>query len=326
MRAMSDTPARSGTMRVRLTARAGGDTGVGYFAVALVTILWGFGPLLVRSIDASPLTIAFLRNWIAVPVAVAIAWAARAPLTLRWLKAAVPGGVCFALAQTLGFASFQETSLANAVLIGAVSPVIIVIAAVPMFGERLARSQVWLMVVTMGAVVVFVVAASSTSGASTRGDVLALASLIAQTGYLLSIKQQRMAGVPAAAYLSGIFIVTGILITPLAVIWGSSITAFTGSDWIYVVTLAVVVGCIGHGMMTWASKHVNVGVASVMTLGTTVVSAAGGWVFFGQALSGVQILAGVVVLVTISAILVVQVRQAPSELVLPELTEPPIAE
>lgn len=319
-------PAGNDTFRGRVTAKAGGELGLGYCAVVMVTFLWGLGPLFVRGIDASPLTIVFWRNWIVVPVVVSVVWLAKAPLTWRLLKIAVPGGVCFAIAQTLGFASFQDTSLANAVLIGALSPVIIVIVAVPMFGERLTGGQIACMTGTMIAVGVFVLAGGSTDGASIKGDLFAVGSLLGMTGYLLSIKRHRMAGEPAAAYISGVFIVTAIVITPLALIWGSSFTSFTGEEWIYVVMLALLAGCLGHGTMTWAQKHVDLGIASVMVLGTTVVTAAGGWIFFGQELNGVQIAAGAAVLATIGGVLVLQMRGPSRDLVIPEITEAPFAE
>ncbi|HEX5587284.1 MAG TPA: DMT family transporter [Acidimicrobiia bacterium] len=312
--------------RARLTARVGGESGVGYVAVIAVTFLWGLGPLFVRGIDASPLTIAAWRNWLAVPIMLVVAYLAKAPLAWRWMKAALAGGVAFTLAQTLGFASFQETSLANAVLIGAISPVMIAVIAVPMFGEHLTRAQVALMAVSMTAVAVFVLSAGSTSGASLKGDLLAVGSLLAQTVYLLSVKRARVEGVPAAAYIAGVFIIGGTLITPMAALWGTSFTSITGEEWGYLVALAVIVGCCGHGLMTWAQKHVNVGIASVIILGTTVVSAVGGWIFFQQALTGVQIVAGLVVLATIAGILAIQIRQQDDEIMLVDLAEPPFAD
>ena len=69
--------------------------------------------------------------------------------------------------------------------------------------------------------------------------------------------------------------------------------------------LALVAGCAGHGMMTWAQKHVNVGVASVMILATTVVTAVGGWVFFDQTLTAGQLVAGAVVLAAIAGVEVI---------------------
>jgi len=311
--------------RARVTDRVG-DTGIGYAAVVVTTILWGIGPLLVRSIDASPLTIAATRNWIAVPVLFVVARLAKAPFTWAVMKAALVGGVAFTFAQTLGFVSFQETSLANAVLIGAIAPVLIAVIAVPMFGERLTRAQVALMAIAMVAVAVFVLSAADTSGATIEGDLFAVGSLFAQTAYLLSVKRARVAGVPAAAYIGGVFLVAAILVTPTAILWGTSLSGWNGEDWSYVVALAVVVGCVGHGLMTWAQKHVNVGIASVIILGTTVVSAVGGWVFFGQALDAAQIVAGAVVLATIAGILTIQIRLQDDGITLVDLAEAPFAE
>jgi drug/metabolite transporter (DMT)-like permease len=87
---------------------------------------------------------------------------------------------------------------------------------------------------------------------------------------------------------------------------------------------------MGHTLMTWAQRHVNVGVASIMVLGTVIVTAAGGWIFFDQALNAVQIIGGFVVLVALSGVLLLQLsdpyRSESSVPTLIELAEPPMAE
>jgi drug/metabolite transporter (DMT)-like permease len=319
-----------GMQGVTDTPRIRNEAGLGYGAVMLVVFLWGIGPLLVRAVDASALTIATARNWIAVPVALLIAWLAKAPLARRWLRAAIPGGLAFAVAQTLGFASFHETSLANAAIIGAVSPLVIVIVAVPLFGERLTPKQIALMAVAFGGVFAVVLGADGGGDASLFGDLLALGSLFAMTGYLLLMKHARMTGVPAAAYVSGVFLVTAIVVTPIDLVWGDTLGAITGVDWLWIFLLAVLAGCLGHTFMTWAQRHVNVGVASIMVLGTVIVTAAGGWIFFDQALNPVQIFGGFVVLVALSGVLLLQLsdphRAESSVPTLIELAEPPMAE
>jgi drug/metabolite transporter (DMT)-like permease len=314
---------------VTATPRVRNETGIGYSAVTVVVLLWGTGPLFVRAVDASALTIATARNWIAVPVALAIAWFARAPLTWRTFRVALVGGLAFAIAQTLGFASFHETSLANAVIIGAISPLFIVIVAVPLFGERLSGKQIALMGVAFGGVAAVVLGADGGGGASLHGDMLAFASLFAMTAYLLLMKHSRMTGEPAAAYVAGVFLVCAIIVTPVTLIWGDSIDTISGFDWLWVFCLAVFAGCFGHTLMMWAQKHVNVGVASIMVLATTVVTAAGGWIFFDQKLTIVQIVGGLVVLVALGGVLLIQLsdpRRSPEVPVLVELAEPPMAE
>lgn len=306
------------------------ETGLGYAAVTVVVFLWGTGPLFVRAVDASPLTIATVRNWITVPVMFAIAWLARAPVRWRWLRVAIPGGMLFAVAQTLGFASFQETSLANAAIIGAISPLVIVIVAVPLFGERLNGAQIVLMIVAFAGVGGVVAGAPSGGSASLYGDALAFGSLIAQTGYLLSMKHARTgARTPAAAYVAGVFLACAVTVTPVNAVWGDSIGAISGREWLWLVLLSLLAGCAGHVLMTWAQRHVNVGVASIMILGSIVVTAAGAWVFFDQRLSVAQIVGGIVVMVALSVVLLIQVsdpRRLRKVPVLVELAEPPHAE
>ena len=309
--------------------RVRNEVGLGYAAVTLVVLLWGIGPLFVRGIDSSALTIATIRNWITVPIMILVAVLVKAPLTWRWLKAAIPGGLLFAVAQTLGFASFQETSLAIAAIIGAISPLLIVIIAVPLFGERLSTRQILLMIVSFSGVVAVVAGAGGGGGASMTGNLLAVGSLFAMTGYLLTMKQARLANVPAAAYVAGVFLVCAVVVTPVDIIWGDAVGTVSGVEWLYVVLLALLAGCTGHVLMTWAQKHVNLGIASIMVLGTTVVTAAGGWIFFGQALSAVQIVGGFLVLTGLSGVLLLQISdpQTPREVpVLVELAEPPLAE
>jgi drug/metabolite transporter (DMT)-like permease len=204
-----------------------------------------------------------------------------------------------------------------------------VIIAVPLFGERLTGRQVALMALAFGGVLAVVFGADSGGGASVTGDLLAVGSLFAMTGYLLLMKHARMAGVPAGAYVAGVFLVTAIAVTPIDLLWGDSLGAISGVDWLWVAMLALLAGCLGHTLMTWAQRHVNVGIASIMILGTTVVTAAGGWIFFDQALTALQIAGGAVVLVGLSGVLLVQIAdpRRPAEVpMLVELAEPPLPE
>jgi drug/metabolite transporter (DMT)-like permease len=174
-----------------------------------------------------------------------------------------------------------------------------------------------------------VLGADGGGDASLFGDLLAFASLFAMTGYLLLMKHARMTGVPAAAYVAGVFLTCAIVVTPLDLVWGDGLSAINGLDWLWIFMLAVFAGCLGHTLMTWAQRHVNLGVASIMVLGTTIVTAAGGWVFFDQALNVVQIVGGFVVLVALGGVLLLQLsdpHRPPEVPILVELAEPPMAE
>ena len=79
--------------------------------------------------------------------------------------------------------------------------------------------------------------------------------------------------------------------------------------------MVLVSGLVGHGMMTWAQRHLDITFASLLMLGSPVISAIGAWVAFGQRLSIVQIAGAFVVLAALGAI-VLEVRSnaAPADI------------
>jgi drug/metabolite transporter (DMT)-like permease len=68
------------------------------------------------------------------------------------------------------------------------------------------------------------------------------------------------------------------------------------------VGMVLVPGVLGHGLMTWAQKHLVVTVSSLMTLGSPVVSAVGAWIWLDQTMSWVQCVGAAVVLAALGAI------------------------
>src|SRR5215475_10967703 len=111
-------------------------SGLPLLAVALAVFAWGFGPLFVKGIDASAPTIVFWRVLIGTVVAVAFAYVMGGRITWKLLVVAFPVGVCFGLSFIFGFESFQKTSIVNATLIPALQPVLILLVASRLFGER----------------------------------------------------------------------------------------------------------------------------------------------------------------------------------------------
>jgi drug/metabolite transporter (DMT)-like permease len=54
--------------------------------------------------------------------------------------------------------------------------------------------------------------------------------------------------------------------------------------------------------MTWAQRHIDITLASLLMLGGPVISAIGAWIVFSQRLSALQIAGAVVVLTALGAI------------------------
>jgi len=276
--------------------------GLPLFAVAVAVFAWGFGPLFVKGIDASFNTIVFWRVLMGTLIAVAFAYVTRGRITLRLLIIAFPAGVCFALSFIFGFASFQQTSIVNATLIPALQPVLILLLATRMFGERRSRLELVFAALAFAGVVV-VVAGASADGSTLEGNVYAVLNLLVFTGYFVLGKRIRETDVHSWSLLAAVFIGACVVVVPWSLLTSHDLGAIHGSDWLLLLGLILLPGMVGHGLMTWAHHYVDVTVTSMMTLANPVISIVGAWLIYDQDLSPLQVAGGAVVLVALGAIL-----------------------
>lgn len=269
----------------------------------VASFAWGIGPLAVRGIDAGAVNTAFWRLWLAVP----IAWLLARPaggLDLRTLRRSVGPGVLFALSLVTGWTAIRETSVANATIIPALQPVLVLLVASRTFGERIRRRDLVLGAVGLVGVVVFIAVASDTSGATRRGDLWAVAGLVVWVGYFVETKRLRTRhdDVHTMPLLAGVMLCAAIAITPYLLVTEGPPVPLVGIDWFWVLFIVFVPGFTGHGLMTWAQRHAPASLLSVVMLLSPIVSALGAWVVFGQELLPIQFVAGTLVIGSVAAV------------------------
>jgi drug/metabolite transporter (DMT)-like permease len=284
-----------------------------YAAVMMAVTTWGFGPLLVKGIPASSLTIAFYRLWCAVPVMMLAARWRKTPLTLAMVRRSVPAGMLFVVSLVLGFMSYKATSVANATLIPAVQPVLIMLVAYRLFGERRTSLDIVFGAVSLVGVGAVVIGAGHAGGAHLKGDLYAVANLLVWTWYFLTVKRVRANNVPAFGFLAAVFLIGAIAVTPVTLLTSHDLGSLRGSDWLRIVALVLLPGLIGHGLMTWSQRHVDVTISSLLNLANPVISAAGAWWIFGQVLHPLQIVGAALVLAGLAAIVIRQQQAVPAE-------------
>ena len=262
---------------------------------------WGFAPLLVRGIDADASVIIFWRVLLALPISIGVAYATGGGMSWDMMRRALLTGICFAVSIMAGFSSFRATSIANATLIPALQPALILVLASRMFGVRRSRGEViWALVAFAG--VSAVVLGASGGSATLHGNLLAVANLLVFTGYFLSAKRARTGNVHSWSFLASVFVVTACVVSPWSIAVNGGVETVHGTDWLLVLAIVLGPGMIGHGFMTWAHHYVDVGVTSMLTLANPVVSIVGAWLIFSQGLAVVQVLGTVTVLVALGMI------------------------
>lgn len=266
-------------------------------AVLIGVVGWGIGPLLVRGMSITGVSVSFYRLWMAVPVMWLVARLFGETLTRRTLKLCVVPGILFAFSMMFGFESMRTTSIANATLIGQLSPALMILGAGRFVGEKPTARAVMAAVVSFGGLGLMVVSSGDTSGSSIGGDVLALANVICFTGYFLMMKKLRNADVGSWEFLAGVFVVGAVALTPYCLLVSDDLGGVTGLDVVRLGAMIVGPGLLGHGLIAWATRHLDVTTTSLLTLLSPVLSVIGAWIIYEQQLSAGQLLGGVVVLV-----------------------------
>jgi len=127
------------------------------------------------------------------------------------------------------------------------------------------------------------------------GDLLAVNSALFYAIYLLLLKSLR-------DYLSSHQIIIwnsltcALLLVPVALISSSQILPTTLEGWIVIALLALISQLLGHGLMAYALKHVDVTLACISTLARPVVAILIGFFLFDEKLALSQCVGVVTVL------------------------------
>jgi drug/metabolite transporter (DMT)-like permease len=248
-------------------------------AVAAVTS-WGIGPVVVKDTDLGGLAVAFYRLSIGALLSVVILFATGRRLRWRTMVAAVPGGAAFGLDILLFFTAVKWTTVADATVISALQPALVLLVVGRLFGERVRTVDVaWTGVAIVGVGVV-VFASGSIEGRSLKGDILATLALGAWAWYFVAVKQARR-HVAALEYQTALSIVAALLVCPIALASRQSLRVPDNRTWV-LLAITIVLGGAGHFIMNWAHAYTPLMLASLLTLASPVVSVAAAAVILGE--------------------------------------------
>ena len=276
-------------------------------AVVVAVISWGVGPIFVSSLTISLSTTVLLRQVIWLPVLFSLAHLAGDGFTRHHLAVSLKPGVFFALSTALGFGSFRETSIANATLIGSLTPAVLLFIAPRLLGEKVTLQRVAYSLVSFVGVVAVVVGAESGSGAGQQGwlgDTLALGNMLIWTVYFIAAKRARDEGVNTWSFLTGVCLINVLLAIPWAAASSDDLFDVSRRDWMFLVLMMLIPGTMGHYLMTWAQRYLDTTVSSLITLGGPVISTSLAFLLLSQSVSLLQVLGGVVVLVGVGGVII----------------------
>lgn len=188
----------------------------GFALVLAAAIVWSSGGLIVRSVTAESWTVVFWRSASCAAFLLAYMWITERRLPWRpfvragWVAVAL--GCAFALSSITFVLSLALTSVANALMILALAPIIAGLLARAMLKEPIDR-RTWL-AIAVAFIGVAVMLGRVPSGDDLLGTVLAAVSAVAYSGTVVIVRSQRDVPMVPGAFFAGVFAM--LIALPLA--------------------------------------------------------------------------------------------------------------
>jgi drug/metabolite transporter (DMT)-like permease len=291
------------------------ESRLGALAAVIAVTVWGIGPVLIKFVSLPSMTIALYRFWIGAVVFTAALYLRGARLDRTVLRQSAPGGLVFAANIAFFFAAVKQTTVTDASVIAALQPVILLFVASRRFGERIRLADVALSGVSLAGVLLVITGTASTSAHHRLlGDVLAVGALITWAWYFVASKAARQ-HLGALEYQAGLLVVGAAALTPVALLAVHQ-TWPTSGQWAWLLVIALGPGG-GHLLMNWAHGHIQLSVASLLTLASPAISAVGAALFVDEPLVAAQVVGVGVVLGALALIVVNNTRTAAAAAVEP---------
>jgi drug/metabolite transporter (DMT)-like permease len=274
--------------------------------MAAVVVIWGLGPPVTKLISAPPLVGVSVRFWVSVPLVWTITYATGGRVSREVLRRTALAGALFGINLAFVFSALQHSSVAVLAVIQTLQPGVVLLVAGAWLGERATGWHLgWTAVGVLGVVVAILGGKPEVRG-DAIGIVFGAASMLTFTGYyLLNRRARATTPINPMEWMAGVTLFAGLFITPIALVSTSAddYRQLAGADWLYLLFVALVVGILGHTLMSWAHRFIPAARSSLILLAMNVVAIAAAWPIHDEPVTLLQAAGGVVVLVAVAAVL-----------------------
>jgi drug/metabolite transporter, DME family len=265
---------------------------LGSLLVAACALTWGAIGIIVRELALPPLVIVFFRVAIAGCAVTAGLLLLRRRELLRGMRPGllVLGGL-LALHWGLYFAAIKETSVASAVLVTYAGPILMAVLAAVVLGERITRTVVVALVVSVGAIVLITLPGGDGGGeVRAAGVALALAAAVTYAVLIVTLKRQTAGTHPVTIV---VFQMLGASLCLLPAVLLADWHADAG-EWGYLALLGVgLTACTGVAYVA-AIRWVPVTTAGILSYMEPVSAAVLAAVLLGEPLTAGVVAGGMV--------------------------------
>ena len=295
---------------------------MGALAVIGVVIAFSLSSTLVKRAESPGVLVAFWRMAAMSIVWNVYLWSTGRRVTMRHVRQALVPGIFFGLNLAIFFAGATNNSVANAALIGSLSPFLIVPIGATLFAEFFDRRALVFAVVAFGGVALVLFSAPATGDASTRGNVFGLGAMLLWTAYVTTTRHFRQ-DMDVPTFMATVSPIATVAVLPLAIANGD-VFGMSGKGWIYTLILTFVIGVAGHGLMVFAQKTIAIGTIGISQVVQPALAVVWSFLLLGETLRGGQVIGIAVAVCGLAAFLVLN-RRGDRARRTPEVVAPIIA-
>jgi len=279
---------------------------LGALAVVGVVVAFSLSSTLVKRAHSPGVLVAFWRM-----VSVSVVWnlyllSTGRRVTMRNVRQALVPGVFFGLNLAIFFAGATHNSVANAALIGSLSPFLIVPVGARLFGEYINLRALVFALVAFGGVGIVLFSAPPNGDASIRGNVFGLLAMLLWTAYVASTLHFRQ-DMDVATFMATICPIAAVAVLPLAIANGD-VFGMSRTGWTYTLALTFVIGIAAHGLMVFAQRTIPIGTIAIVSVVQPALAVVWSFLLLDERVRGWQVVGIGVVISGLLAFIVMNQR------------------
>jgi drug/metabolite transporter (DMT)-like permease len=276
-------------------ASANSGKALAFAALILGNVAIAFGPLLVRYSDTGPIATGFWRLALALPILAFFGHRSgfrlgNVPPGILWL--AIFAGTAFGLDIVAWHIGIFQTKMANATLFANCASILLVFYGIYVARKLPGKMQAIAILMALAGSALLMGQSFELSARNFVGDLLCLVAGLLYTVYLVFMIRVR-ATTDSWGALAMVSCVGAVVLLTAAIMADEQIIP---GNWGPVMILALTSQVIGQGCLTYALRHFRPLIIGLALLLQPALSAAAGWIAFGEVLTLFDLIGGVLVM------------------------------
>jgi drug/metabolite transporter (DMT)-like permease len=261
---------------------------LGALAVVGLVVAFSLSSTLVKRAETPGVLVAFWRMIVVSIVWNGYLWSTGRRVTLRDVRQALVPGIFFGLNLATFFAGATHNSVANAALIGSLSPFLIVPLGAWIFCEYFnPRALVFALMAFIGVAIVLF-SAPPNGDASLRGNIFGVVAMVLLTGYVVTTRYFRR-DMDVAVFMATISPIGAVAVLPLAIANGD-LLSMSATGWTYTLILSGLTGVAAHGLLVFAQKTIQIGTIAISQVAQPALAVVWSFLLLGETLRSWQMI------------------------------------